>query len=71
MGVCVPTADMQDFPPALSRIVAPGNINRSMLYYRINTENESYMMPLHGRSIIHTEGVQLIEQWINSLQPCN
>lgn len=71
MGVCVPTADLQDFPPALSRIVSPNNINRSMLYYRLNTENEAFMMPLHGRSIIHEEGVLLVKQWIESLQPCN
>lgn len=71
MGVCVETQDMQDFDPALSKIVNPGNINRSMLYHRINTTDEAYRMPLHGRTVIHTEGVQMIEQWINSLQPCN
>ncbi len=70
MGVCVNTMDMQDFPAALSKIVTPGNKNRSMLYYRLNTENPGYMMPLHGRSIIHEEGVSLIESWINSLEPC-
>ena len=71
MGVCVPTADMQGFPAALSKIVTPGNINRSMLYYRLNTTNAGYRMPLHGRTVIHDEGVALIEQWINSLAPCN
>ena len=71
MGVCVETADMQDFAPALSQLVTPGNINRSMLYYRLNTTDESYRMPLHGRSIIHEEGIALVEQWINSLAPCN
>ena len=71
IGVCVPTQDMQDFPPALSKIVSPGNVNRSMMYYRLNTDNESYRMPLHGRTIIHTEGVALIQEWINSLSPCN
>lgn len=70
MGVCVSTEDMQNFPPALNRIVTPGNINRSMMYYRLNTENETYRMPLHGRTIIHQEGIALIEQWINSLTPC-
>lgn len=71
MGVCVNTQDMQDFPPALSKIITPGNKDRSMLYYRLNTTDESYRMPLHGRTIIHTEGIQLIEQWINSLSsPC-
>ena len=70
MGVCVNTSDMQDFPPELSRIVAPGKIEKSMLYYRINTTNETYRMPLHGRTVIHEEGVALIRDWINSLRPC-
>ncbi len=70
MGVCVETADMQDFDPALSKIVTPGNINRSMMYFRLNTTDETYRMPLHGRTVIHEEGIQLIEQWINSLAPC-
>jgi len=70
MGVCVDTQDMADFPPALSKIVNPANINRSMLHYRLNTDNESFRMPLLGRTEIHTEGVALIEQWINSLSPC-
>jgi uncharacterized repeat protein (TIGR03806 family) len=70
MGVCVETADMQDFDPALSKIVTPGNINRSMMYFRLNTTDETYRMPLHGRTVIHEEGIQLIQQWINSLDPC-
>ncbi len=67
MGVCVDTEDMQDFPPALSKIVTPNNINRSMLFHRINTTDETIRMPLHGRTLIHQEGVLLMQQWINSL----
>ncbi len=70
MGVCVPTADMQDFPSAYNTIIKPGSTERSMLYYRINTIDESYRMPLHGRTLIHDEGVALIEEWINSLTTC-
>lgn len=70
MGVCVPTADMQDFPTAYNSIIKPGNVDRSMLYYRINTTDETYRMPLHGRTLIHDEGVALIEEWINSLTSC-
>jgi uncharacterized repeat protein (TIGR03806 family) len=70
MGVCVDTEDMQGFPPALSKIVTPGNINRSMMYYRLNTVDEAVRMPLHGRSIIHEEGIAMVEAWINSLEPC-
>lgn len=70
MGVCVSTQDMQNFEPSLSRLVTPGNIERSMLYFRLNTIDETYRMPLHGRAIIHQEGVQLVEDWINSLTGC-
>lgn len=70
MGVCVDTEDMQDFPPALAKIVTPGNTTKSMLYYRVNTTNEAYRMPLHGRTLIHDEGVEMIADWINSLSPC-
>lgn len=69
MGVCVNTEDYS-FAPALTKIIQPGNKNRSMLYYRLNTTDESFRMPLHGRTVIHEEGVSLIEQWINSLTPC-
>lgn len=71
MGVCVSTQDMANFPGTLSRIVSPGNFTKSMLYYRLNTENESYRMPLLGRSVIHDEGTALLKEWINTLQPCN
>ncbi len=67
MGVCVDTQDMQNFEPRLSKLVTPGNIERSMLYYRLNTIDETHRMPLHGRAMIHQEGIELVENWINSL----
>ncbi len=70
MGVCVDTEEMQGFAPALGKIVTPGTVGRSMLFHRINTVNPAFRMPLHGRTIIHDEGVALMEQWINSLAPC-
>ena len=48
--------------------VTPGNVNLSILHYRINTENDLlYIMPPLIRTKRHTEAVQLIETWINSL----
>ena len=70
MGVCVNTQDMQGFPEDLNTIVKPGSTERSMLFFRINTTNETFRMPLHGRTMLHEEGIALIEQWINSLQDC-
>jgi uncharacterized repeat protein (TIGR03806 family) len=71
MGVCVNTADIQDFDPTLNKIIKGRQAQNSMLFHRINTDNEAYRMPLHGRTLIHTEGVALIQQWINSLDSCN
>jgi uncharacterized repeat protein (TIGR03806 family) len=69
LGICVPPDEVVD--PSLTNIVTPGNVMRSMMHYRLNTNEEQYRMPLIGRSVIHTEGVQLIENWINSLNGCN
>ncbi|WP_445452594.1 hypothetical protein [Flavobacterium sp. 25HG05S-40] len=69
MGVCVDTEDFS-FAPALTKIIKPGATNRSMLFYRLNTTEESFRMPLHGRTIIHEEGVEMMREWINSLSTC-
>lgn len=71
MGVCVNTQDLQaPFPPELDKIVTPRNTDHSMMYYRMNTTEENYRMPIHGRTLIHEEGVALIREWINSLHDC-
>ncbi len=71
LGICQTPGDFQGTPLSnYPKIISPRNINQSMLYYRINTTNETYRMPLHGRTIIHTEGVELMKQWINSLTTC-
>ncbi len=70
LGVCV----APDVPllPQHSHIVKPGNTEKSLLYYRINSGVDGIRMPLLGRTLIHEEGRQLIEDWINSLtQICN
>ena len=69
MGVCVPMET--DIGNGLTHIIKPNNPNESVLYFRINSTIEQYRMPLLGRRLIHTEGVRLIEEWIDSLTtPC-
>jgi len=70
IGVCVdPDTDL-GFD--LSHIVEPNDARSSVLHFRLNSTEPSYRMPLLGRATIHTEGVQLIEAWINSLNnDCN
>jgi uncharacterized repeat protein (TIGR03806 family) len=49
------------------RIVQPNNVGQSILHYRVNTTTDNfYMMPPLGRTMKQNEGVQLIEDWINS-----
>ena len=65
LGVCVDAHEV--FDASLTKIIEPGNIDRSILFYRINTVEESLRMPLQGRTLKHDEGVALIEEWINTL----
>jgi len=67
LGICVAPED--PIAPAQTHIVAAGNRNRSMLYYRMNSVDEAVRMPLMGRTVIHEEAVDLIGQWIDSLGP--
>ncbi len=63
-GVCVEPDTQID---GTSFIVAPGNIDASVLTFRISSIEEQNRMPLLGRTLKHEEGVRLIEEWINSL----
>ncbi len=65
LGVCV-VAD-EAINPTLQKIITPGLHNKSVMWYRISTNDESERMPLIGRTIVHDEGVALLQQWINSL----
>ena len=65
LGVCVePDTDLGE---GHSHIVVPNNIQRSIISYRLESTDESVRMPLLGRTIVHDEGLALINEWINSL----
>ncbi len=70
IGICLP-AD-EPINPTLQKIIAPGNFSKSIMHYRLSSNDESERMPLLGRTIVHDEGVQLLEEYISSLtQSCN
>lgn len=48
--------------------IDPGQGKASIMTYRMNSVHPGIMMPELGRVSIHTEGVALIESWINSLK---
>ncbi len=68
LGVCVTP---EEEIPGLINIVTPSNTARSVLHYRLSTNDERFRMPLIGRNMVYQESVEMIEQWINSLSGCN
>lgn len=70
IGICL-LAD-EEISPTLQKVITPGNISKSIMHYRMISNDESERMPLIGRTIVHDEGVALLEQYISSLtQRCN
>ena len=66
MGVCIEPEEY--IAPGLLYIIMGNNKERSNMYYRLNSEDEASRMPLLGRTIVHREYVELLEEWINSLE---
>lgn len=69
MGQCV-TPD-ENIDPVLIQIIMPGNYNKSVMHFRLNSTDESNRMPLLGRSLVDEEGVQLLRDYILSIDDCN
>lgn len=47
--------------------IEPGHPERSILLFRMDSDDPGIMMPELGRKLIHTEGVELIREWIAAL----
>ena len=73
IGVCVPFDEfVPNQPSGMEYIVQAGDADLSMLVYRMLAEEENVQMPLIGKSVIHAEGVDLLTEYINSLDDiCN
>ena len=70
IGICI-LAD-EEISPTLQKIISPGNYSKSIMHYRLNSDDESERMPLLGRTVVHDEAVALLEEYISSLtQTCN
>lgn len=67
LGLCVAPHDQ--IAPGVSHIVAAGRPDRSMMAHRVASTAVDVRMPLLGRTLVHEEGLQLIETWIASLDP--
>jgi uncharacterized repeat protein (TIGR03806 family) len=69
MGQCV-TPD-EDIDPMLIQIIMPGNYNKSVMHFRLSSTDESTRMPLLGRSLVDEDGLQLLKDYILSIDDCN
>jgi hypothetical protein len=47
--------------------IVPGKPQQSLLVHRMEATTGQAMMPRVGRSLVDTEGVALIKEWISSL----
>ena len=47
--------------------IVPGYPNKSIMVYRFDSTDPGIMMPELGRTMVHKEGLELIRQWIKSL----
>lgn len=69
MGICIPQGE--NVGNAFTYIITPSNVNRSSLPFRLQSLDPENRMPLLGRTVVHEEGLQLIKDWINTLnQSC-
>jgi len=48
--------------------ITPGSPDNSIMVYRMATRDPGAMMPELGRSLVHNEGVALMEDWISSME---
>lgn len=51
--------------------IIPRNADSSLMVYRMHSNAEISRMPSIGRSIVHQEGIDLIREWIGSLDDPN
>lgn len=73
LGICKsPVAAGKGTGGMLADIV-PGNHAASILSYRMESNDAGIRMPELGRSVVHKEGVALINEWIDAMQTndCN
>lgn len=69
LGVCV--EPQENIDSSLTAIITPNNIQRSVMHYRLNTNEAAYRMPLLGRTVVDKQAVQLLEDYIQTLTtPC-
>lgn len=72
MGLCKPPVAAGGGAGDMLYGIVPGEPERSILLYRMESNAPDEMMPELGRSLVHREGIDLVSQWIGQIQGnCN
>ncbi|WP_228530681.1 MULTISPECIES: SO2930 family diheme c-type cytochrome [Myxococcaceae] len=67
LGICKPPVAAGAGSGGHDFDVVPGKPEESILSYRLRSVDPKVAMPELGRSVVHAEGVQLVEAWIRGL----
>jgi len=67
MGVCKPPVAAGRGTGGHRYSIVPGIPDESILLFRMNSRELDIQMPELGRSLVHTEGVNLLRSWIEQL----
>ena len=69
VGECKPPVAAGPGSGGLGYDIVPGDAADSILVFRMASNELQVRMPEIGRSIVHPEGVELIAEWINAMDP--
>lgn len=67
LGVCI---EPSDFSGDITYLISGGNYTNSLIYYRMESNIPSEMMPFIGRTVPDLDALILMRTWINSLETC-
>lgn len=67
-GVCKPSVAAGSGSGGRLYGIVPGKPDESIMIFRMESTDPEIAMPELARSVIHTEGVELIKEWIASLE---
>jgi uncharacterized repeat protein (TIGR03806 family) len=70
LGVCKRPGSAGTGTGGFAFDIVPGAPDTSVLYFRMHTTMMGAMMPLLGRSLLHTRGAELLHAWIAAM-PAN
>lgn len=67
LGICKPPVAAGTGSGGFAYSIIPGNPQKSIMIYRMSSNEPDVAMPELARSVMHEKGIQLISDWIVSL----